>query len=113
MTSVELELPAEEDHGGEEENDEAGGEHGVQVVKGDEEVGTLGLDQVHVTINNKYRTRYHITVQYSCTEMESIFHLVAAPGAVGHAVTHEVRPDTRGEAGAHVATRVGLLDTVE
>ena len=41
--------------------------------------------------------------------MASISHLVAAPGAVGHAVTHEVGPDTRGEAGAHVATRVGLL----
>ena len=49
MTPVELELPAEEDHGGEEENDEAGGEHGVQVVKGDEEVGTLGLEQNQVS----------------------------------------------------------------
>ena len=69
--------PAEEDQGGQEEDDEARRDHGVEIVEGDQQVGTLGL--------------------------------VLAPRTVGHPVTHEVRPDTRGEAGAHVSTRVRSL----
>ena len=69
--------PAEENQCREEEDNETGGDHGVEIVERNQKMWALSL--------------------------------VLAPGTVGDPVTHEVRPDTGCEAGAHVSTRVRSL----